>query len=172
MQSIVFEKSPLSLQEYSAINWKIVWKTRWQRFIFILLVPAIIFVSALRNPAPRLPIYLQLLPAIIMPVALAIWIYLPFRKQFKLNYQNFPAFAEGATHTLTESDVYLVSTSTLSKQPWAPFYKKALLIDQWIVLYASATTGYFLDLRKLVAPATLADVEALFQSKGITLKKQ
>lgn len=171
MQAIVFDKSPLSLQEYSAINWKIIWKTRWHRFVFILLVPIVVFASALRNPAPRLPLYLQVLPAIIMPVALVIWMYFAFRKQFKLNYHNFPAFAEGATHTLTESDVSLVSTSTLSKQPWAPFYKKALLVDQWIILYASATTSYFLDLHKLIPPTTLADVKTLLQSKGITLKK-
>lgn len=118
-----------------------------------------------------MPAPLRLLPALIMPAVLAGWLYFAFHKQFRNNYRNFPAFAEGATHTLTETDVSLASASTMSKQPWAPFYKEAMLVDQWIVLYASPITGYLLDLRKLMAPATLADVAVLFQSKGITLKK-
>jgi hypothetical protein len=174
MQQLIFEKSPLSLEDYSRINRRVILKTRWWYlcllFLMIIIISGNNFLTNLSSHENRFEasdLIILLLPFAIITGSM----YFSYKRLFKKNYMNTPALAEGAIYTLSDSTISMISESTNVSQPWPISFKKALLIDHWIVLYASATTAYFLDLNTLVSPAALSDVKILLQQKGILLKE-
>ena len=71
------------------------------------------------------------------------------------------------TITLTEDSIRLHSRTVNSENPWPTSYKKAINLENWVVLSSGSASAYFLDLTKLQSPSTVAGMQALFQRKRI-----
>lgn len=49
--------------------------------------------------------------------------------------------------------------------------KKAVRINRWILLSSSGAAAYYLDTTQIIAPATVTDIEQMFQRKGVKMVK-
>ena len=175
MQTLVFDKSPLTLQEFTSLNWKYLRKTRKSWFIiptFLLVVFSINSCNILvgTNGYEESKISDAFWPLGIFLLFFG-FLYYSFVKESKKSYFSTPALAEGLAHTLSEESITIHGNSMNGIQGWAVSFKQAVKIGKWILLSSSGTTAYFLDTEKLVAPATITDVGELLLRKGIKLKE-
>jgi Mn2+/Fe2+ NRAMP family transporter len=174
MQPLTFAPTPLSLQEYASLNRRLLWKRRWWYYSLLLLALLLMVSSSLLElwhyPQDSLLSARVILPFVYLLLVLFLVFFL-LNKNIKRNYRNTPHLADGATYTLADTTITGEGPSIQFRQPWPVTTKKAYQIGHWVVLYASATTAYFLNLHALEAPATLTEVEAMLQQQGIVLKK-
>lgn len=52
-----------------------------------------------------------------------------------------------------------------------PQIQRAVRVSHWLLLYPTDTACYYLDLRRLQAPATVQDVAALLQNAGVVVQE-
>ena len=97
--------------------------------------------------------------------------YFGLNNGFKKNYINTPALAEGLIYAISDEQITIDGVSMKATLPWPTSFKSATQIGKWLLLFSSSTSAYFLNTEKLVEPATISDVNALFIRKGIKLKK-
>lgn len=164
----------MTLAEYESINWKYMRKTRKIVFalpVFMLVIFGMNTCNSVAgiNQNAESNITGSVLSLAILALFLG-FLYYSIRRGFKKNYLNTPALAEGCTYTLTEESITMEGNSISSKQPWSTSFKQAVKIDKWMVLSSSGTTAYFLDTEKLVAPASISDMEETLKRKGVALK--
>jgi hypothetical protein len=173
MQPIVFEKSPLTFEEYKALNWRYLWKTRKLTFLIPLLMGGFLLLNTVgeisRGNQEASPI--SFIYPLLFPGLLGSLLWFSFTRAFKKNYFNTPALSEGLTYSFSNESVSATGPSLSMEQPWPLTFKKAFHIGKWILLSSSANAAYFLDTEKIASPATLEDFKALMQKKEITLVK-
>jgi len=172
MEPIVFEKSPLTLAEFTSINWKYLRKIR--KIIFVLPVVMLIpFVSSISylfaggdGKFDRNALWM---PLVIL--AFYIFTYYSYVKAFKKNYDNTPALSDGLTYTLSDDSIIMQGNAVNSVLPWPATFKKAVRINRWILLSSSGAAAYYLDTTQIITPATVTDIEQMFQRKGVKMVK-
>lgn len=161
----------MSLAEYESINWKYLRKTRKWWFIFPVFMLLIFVMNACSSFTSDNPEMYSNLSGSMWSLAMMLlffgFLYYSFVRGFKKNYYNTPALAEGLTYMLSEESIITEGESTNSRQPWSSSFKQVVKIGKWMLLSSSGTTAYFLDTEKLIAPATLADVQELLRTKGV-----
>lgn len=174
MQPLTFAQTPLSLPQYASLNRRLIWKRRWWYYSFLFLILISMFSSTLielwHSPQDSLFSVRVMLPFGYL-LLVAFLVFFVINRNIKRNYHNSPHLADGATYTLADTTITGEGPSIQFRQSWPITTKKAYLLDDWVVLYASTATAYFLHLPALEAPASLADVEAILQQHGIVLKK-
>jgi|GEM_PF-4494017 len=174
MQPLTFAQTPLSLQQYASLNRRLIWKRRWWYYILLLLLLLLIasdrLVELWHYPqatlsSPKAVLFLA------YPLLVAALIFFLINRSIKRNYHNSPHLTDGAVYVLADTTISGEGPSIQFRQSWPITTKKAYLLGQWVVLYASTTTAYFLHLPALEAPATLVDVDAMLRQHDIILNK-
>ncbi|UYZ65060.1 hypothetical protein [Hymenobacter weizhouensis] len=91
-------------------------------------------------------------------------LYALFRQQLTryLLRRGFTAH-QPIDYTLTATEIGLQSTQGQVRTPWARVARAVWVAPDWLLLFPQAPAGacYYLDLRRLEAPATAAAVEQL-----------
>lgn len=177
MQPIVFEKSPMTLTEFSSINWLMLRNKMGYMIVFpiIVLLSFVVttcnMIAGTNSNESAYPKDLESILTILGAVLFVGFIYYSYRKAIKKNYLNTPALSEGLSYTLTDELIETHSSTINGSQPWAASFKTANKVGKWILLPSSGNAFYFLDTEKIVAPSTISDVEELFKRKNVKLKK-
>ncbi|MBD2722460.1 hypothetical protein [Hymenobacter armeniacus] len=177
MQPIVFEKSPMTLAEFSSINWLMLRK----KIGYLIIFPIIVLLSfvvttcnmvvGMKSDDTTYPMDSESIMTMLGGALFVGFIYYSYRKAIKKNYLNTPALSEGLNYTLTEELIQTQSSTINGSQPWAASFKTANKVGKWILLPSSGNAFFFLDTEKILPPSTMSDVEELFNRKGVKLKK-
>jgi hypothetical protein len=172
MLSITFAMAPMSLSQFKSLNWAHLRKVRKRLFVAPLFGILILAIN-LSVDAKYKSQSIDLTTGIsILAFAFLIYGFFFFNinKTINKNYLNTSALADGMTVTLTETSISLHSKLVNSEHPWPVSYKQAIRIKNWVILSSGPASAYFLDTEKIISPATITDLEALLQHKGIKIK--
>lgn len=175
MQPLVFDKSPLTLDEFISINWKYLRKSRKSWFVIPIFLLIVFTINSCNIIVGTRGFENARTSDAFLPIGLYAlffgFLYYTFVKGFKKNYFNTPDLLDGLSYTLSNDSISVQGNIVNSIQPWPVSFKRAIKIGKWILLSSSGTAAYFLNIEKLAAPATLTDVKELLQSKGIQLEE-
>lgn len=164
----------MTLAEYKSLNWAYIRKTRKSVFLLPIFFLLIIIVNiTVGITFPRASNYEPKNMAFfgLFFILFVFLLFSRFNTAFKKNYANTPALVDGLTITLSEQSIAIHSLLINGEQPWPASFKRAVKIDKWIILSSGPTTAYFLNTEKIESPATLTDLAALLQHKGVKLVK-
>lgn len=89
------------------------------------------------------------------------------RYQLRRGYAQDPAGQEPITFTLTNQGLRGQSTLGNFFREWAGVRRAVWVGSRWLLLYPTETACYYLDLNRLRAPATAADVAYLLTQHQI-----
>lgn len=161
----------MSLAEFKALNWAHLRKVRKRIFAYPFLFIAVLGLNFYnQKPTESLETNYFVWFLIIASICLFCGLFVfNINNNIKKNYLNTPVLEEGMAVTLTENSIGVHGPSVNGEQPWPASYKKAISVKNWIILSYGPASVYFLDASRIVPPATIADVEELFQRKGIKL---
>ena len=92
------------------------------------------------------------------------------RRQFRRYYARTPALASATRFELSPEGLRGQGQLSSMQNRWASF-TQARLLGSWLLLYVSEASYYYLDLRRLLPPATPADVLALLRAQGVAVRE-
>ncbi|MBC6612223.1 hypothetical protein H8B15_14940 [Hymenobacter sp. BT507] len=87
------------------------------------------------------------------------------RKQYKAHH----FLSTGASYQLTH-DLLIIDTDTMHTELAWPTIQTARRIGSWLILFASANVGHFIDTKQIVDPGNAESIYALLRTKQIVLK--
>ncbi|GGG36659.1 hypothetical protein [Hymenobacter glacieicola] len=93
------------------------------------------------------------------------------RYQLRRGYSRNPAAQEPVDFTLSLAEVRGCSNQGTFTSSWSRVKRAVWVQPNWLLLYPSEAACYYLDLRRLQAPATPADIEQLLARHQIALQR-
>ena len=161
----------MTLPEFRALNWALIRRTR-KRLLIAPLFGVFIVAVNLASDAKYKAEGISPLTGFAIVGSLILLYTLFFyglNKTIKKNYVNTSALADGMTITLSDASISLHSKVVNSECSWPNSYKKATRLKNWVILSSGPSSAYFLDVEKMEAPATIADLTTLLLQKGIKI---
>lgn len=93
------------------------------------------------------------------------------RRQLRRGYVQNTALQQPADFTLTDEELRCNSPTGEFRTEWHTLRRAVRVGPDWLLLYPTQAACYYLDLRRLEAPATPAAVETLLTQHGVALRK-
>lgn len=174
MPPIHFSRVTMSLDEFVAVNfrlWRAAPATRrnhWILRIALILLTASLVIE-LMDTRGRITTWST-------PVLLAVGVAYGLlraalvRRQLRRGYAQNPVLQQPADFTLTDEALQGSIPSGQFRTPWNTLRRAIRVGPDWLLLYPTQAACYYLDLRRLEAPATPAAVEALLARQGVALR--
>ncbi|RSK48259.1 hypothetical protein [Hymenobacter rigui] len=110
-------------------------------------------------------------PATLVPLAVGVlYACLRFglvRYQLRRGYARNQALQQPTDFTLTNTEIIGRNTLGQFSGKWTLIRQAVWVQPHWLLLYPTEAACYYLDLRRLQAPATAADVAALLERHQI-----
>ena len=165
----------MTADEYVAVNYKL-WsqQPRTRRVTWLLYVSiALLTISfglgiwqGLRNPDTD--VFWGFLPAWGLALAYAWWRQWRVKRALREGYDKNPALRQPIDYLFTPDVITSQSAVGQFTIHW-PSLHHAVHVDDWLLLYPKQLACYYVDLRRLVAPATTNSLLELLDEKGIAV---
>ncbi|TGE08086.1 hypothetical protein [Hymenobacter fodinae] len=175
MQPLVFSQITMSADEYVAVNFRL-WRQQpatrrnnWLLLIGLGLLSFSLFVRVSQQngqfTAWSTPVFLLvgLLYALLRPVLV--------RWTLRRGYSKNAVLNEPVDFILTTDEIIGRSELGQFSGKWATIRRAVLVQPDWLLLYPTEAACYYLDVRRLQAPATFPDVERLLAQHQIPLRR-
>ncbi|TGD82802.1 hypothetical protein [Hymenobacter wooponensis] len=175
MQSLVFSQVTMSADEYVAVNFRL-WRqqpaTRRNNWILIaaLVLLSISLLAQLQQDGWQLTSWSapSLLVVGLLYALLRTWFV---RWMLRRGYQKNTVLKEPIDFTLTAEEIKGRSGLGQFSGKLATINRAVLVQPDWLLLYPNQAACYYLDLRRLQAPATLSAVEQLLAQHQVSLRR-
>lgn len=175
MPPIHFSRVTMSAAAFVAVNfrlWRAAPATRrnhWILGVGLALLTASLVVE-LMNTRGRITTW-STLALLGIGVAYGLLRAALVRRQLRRGYGQNTVLQQPADFTLTEEELRGSSPSGEFRTPWTTLRQAIRVGPDWLLLYPTPAACYYLDLRRLEAPATPAAVETLLAQHGVALQK-
>ncbi|MCA8829140.1 hypothetical protein [Hymenobacter pini] len=172
MQStpLILSGVQLSADEFVAVNFRL-WRARprtrlnhWILGAAVMLLGVSVGLDVYSNSHLAQPSTAVLLGVAVLYAALRFGLV---RYQLRRGYAKNTAAHHPTSFTLTQSEIIGRSTLGQFSGKWQVIRRAVWVQPHWLLLYPTEAACYYLDLRKLEAPAIPADVAALLEHHRI-----
>jgi hypothetical protein len=160
----------LTADEFVAVNFRL-WRARprtrlnhWILGAAVVLLGVSVGLDVYSNGRLTQPSTLILLA---VAVAYALLRFGLVRYQLRRGYARNQALQQPTDFTLTNTEIIGRNTLGQFSGKWALIRRAVWVQPHWLLLYPTEAACYYLDLRRLQAPATAADVAALLERHQI-----
>ena len=160
----------LTADEFVAVNFRL-WRARPRTRLNHWILGAAVLLLAV---SVGLDVYANgrlTQPATLVPLAVAVlYACLRFglvRYQLRRGYVRNQALQQPTDFTLTNAEIIGRNTLGQFSGKWALIRRAVWVQPHWLLLYPTEAACYYLDLRRLQAPATAAEVAALLERHQI-----
>ncbi|UOR05992.1 hypothetical protein MUN82_02550 [Hymenobacter aerilatus] len=93
------------------------------------------------------------------------------RRQLRRGYQQNTVLQQPADFILTDKELQGNSPTGTFRTPWSTLQRAIRVGPNWLLLYPTHAACYYLDLRRLVLPATPTAVEALLAQHSVPVRQ-
>lgn len=160
----------LSADEFVAVNFRL-WRARprtrlnhWILGAAVVLLGVSVGLDVYSNGRLAQPSTAVLLGVAVLYAVLRFGLV---RYQLRRGYAKNTAAHHPTSFTLAQSEIIGRSTLGQFSGKWQLIRRTVWVQPHWLLLYPTEAACYYLDLRKLEAPATPADVAALLEHHQI-----
>ncbi|RSK42419.1 hypothetical protein [Hymenobacter perfusus] len=167
MQStITIPDIQISFLEFRQIQQHMLLRQRW--WIYVLLLGYLLYTAWFADTASTSVPFKIGLTAFFIALLVGMLVFAN-RVLLKRSFNKIPLHQQPVTYTLSETGIALHSRALQSTSAWHTVHS-ARKVGDWYFLANKNQQGYLLDSRRIQAPATEADLRALFQQHGIVIQ--
>ena len=175
MQPLVFSQVTMSADEYVAVNFRL-WRQQpaTRRNNWILLAALVLLGSSLVLQLQQDNWHVtswsapSFLAVGLLYALLRSWLV---RWMLRRGYQKNTVLKEPIDFTLTNAEILGRSGLGQFSGKLANITRAVLVQPHWLLLYPNQAACYYLDLRQLQAPGTLAAIEQLLGQHQISVRR-
>jgi hypothetical protein len=175
MQPLVFSQVTMSADEYVAVNFRL-WRqqpaTRRNNWILLaaLVLLSVSLLAQLQQDGWQLISWSapSFLAVGLLYALLRTWFV---RWMLRRGYRKNTVLKEPVDFTLTSEEIKGRSGLGQFTRKVANINQAVLVKPDWLLLYPNQAACYYLDLRRLQAPATLLTVEQLLAQHQLSLRR-
>lgn len=160
----------LTADEFVAVNFRL-WRARprtrlnhWILGAAVVLLGVSVGLDVYSNGRLTQPSTLVLLAVAVLYATLRFGLV---RYQLRRGYARNQALQQLTDFTLTNTEIIGRNTLGQFSGKWALIRRAVWVQPHWLLLYPTEAACYYLDLRRLQAPATAADVAVLLERHQI-----